>query len=86
MNLFGQLHEDTFLLFSRANRHLYAELVTGLFERFFSDTVTFPNRLEVVGYIYDLLRNRPELWTDDGEDLSGVVDVRTTGRRIRRSR
>ncbi len=86
MNLFGQLHEDAFLLFSRANRHLYAQLVTGLFEHFFSDTVTFPNRLEVVGYIYDLLRNQPELWTDDGEDLSGVADVRTTGRRIRRSR
>lgn len=86
MSLFGQLHEDAFLLFSRANRHLYAQLVTGLFERFFSDTVTFPNRLEVVGCIYDLLRDRPELWTDDGEDLSEVADVRTTGRRIRRSR
>jgi hypothetical protein len=86
VSLFGQFHEDAFLLFSRANRHLYAQLVTGLFERFFSDTVTFPNRLEVVGYIYDQLRNRPELWSDDGEDLSGVADVRTTGRRIRRSR
>ncbi|ACJ00836.1 Wadjet anti-phage system protein JetA family protein [Rhodospirillum centenum] len=86
MSLFGELHEDAFLLFSRANRHLYAQLVTDLFERFFSDTVTFPNRLEVVGYIYDLLRNQPELWADDGEDWSGVADVRTTGRRIRRAR
>lgn len=86
VNLFGQIHEDAFLLFSRANRHLYAQLVTGLFERFFGDTVTFPNRLEVVGHIYDLLRDCPELWADEGEDLSGVADIRTTGRRIRRAR
>lgn len=85
MSLFGDLHDDIFLIFSRANRRLYARLVVDLFERFFSDTVTFPGRLEVIGAIYDTLKTNPELWAED-EDFSGVADIRTGGRRIRRSR
>jgi hypothetical protein len=86
MPIFGQLHEDAFLIFSRANRQLYARLVVDLFERFFSDTVTFPGRLEVIGHIYDTLKSRPELWADEGEDFSNVADIRLRGRRIRRTR
>lgn len=85
MSLFGDLHDDIFLLFSRGNRRLYARLVVDLFERFFSDTVTFPGRLEVVGAIYDVLKANPDLWKED-EDFSGVADIRTRGRRIRRGR
>jgi hypothetical protein len=53
MSLFGQLNDDIFLIFSRGNRQFYARVIVDLFERFFSDTVTFPGRLEVVGTIYD---------------------------------
>lgn len=86
MPLFGQLHDDIFLIFSRGNRRLYARLVVDLFERFFSDTVTFPGRLEVVGHIYDCLKANPELWTDEAEDFADVAAIRTAGRRIRRTR
>jgi hypothetical protein len=86
MSLFHQLHDDIFLIFSRANRHLYALLIVELFDRFFSDTVTFPGRQEVVGHIYDTLRSHPDLWHEDGEDFSAVADIRTGGRRIRRAR
>lgn len=87
MSLFGLLHDDAFLIFSRGQRHLYARVVVDLFRRFFSDTVTFPNRTEVVAAVYDVLRERPDLWHDgeDEEELSAAPDVRTRGRRLRRS-
>ena len=86
MPLFGQLNDDLFLVFSRANRRLFARLVVDLFERFFSDTVTFPTRLDVVGHIYDTLRTSPELWTAEDEDFTDLAAIRTRGRRIRRVR
>src|SRR3954470_15266796 len=74
MSLFGQLADDIFLIFSRANRHFYARVVLELFERFFSDTVTFPGRHDVVGAIYDTLKSHPDLWTDDDDDFSDVPE------------
>lgn len=86
MPLFNQLNDDIFLLFSRANRHLFARLVVELFERFFSDAVTFPMKHEVIGHIYDTLRANPDLWTEEGDDVAALPDIRTGGRRIRRNR
>jgi hypothetical protein len=85
MALFGQLNDDIFLIFSRANRHFHARVIVDLFDRFFSDTVTFPSRLDVIAAIHDTLRARPDLWTEDGEDLSDVPDLRIKGRRFRRT-
>jgi Family of unknown function (DUF5716) len=86
MSLFGQLDDDIFLIFSRANRQFYARVIVDLFERFFSDTVTFPGRLDVIGAIYDTLKTRPELWTDEDGDFSDVAEVRANGRRFRLTR
>lgn len=86
MSLFSQLNDDIFLLFSRGNRHLFARLVVELFERFFSDTVTFPLKHEVIGHIYDTLRANPDLWADEEDDFTSAPDIRTGGRRIRRKR
>lgn len=91
MSLFGLLHDDAFLIFSREQRFFYARVVVDLFRRFFSDTVTFPNRADVVAAIYDCLRANPQLWRDgDGEDsedddISTAPDVLPNGRVLRRS-
>ena len=85
MPLFGQLDDDIFLIFSRGNRHFYARVIVDLFDRFFSDTVTFPGRSDVIAAIYDTLRNRPDLWTEEAEDFSDVPDLRLKGRRFRRT-
>ncbi len=88
MSLFGQLHDDAFLLFSRTQRYFYARVVVDLFRRFFSDTVSFPARTEVVAAIYDVLRTNPDLWHEgeDGaeEEISTAPDLLTRGRRLRR--
>jgi hypothetical protein len=84
MALFGLLDDDIFLVFSRGSRHFYARVIVDLFERFFSDAVTFPGKLDVVGAIYDALKMYPGLWTDDDEDFSTVAEVRTKGRRFKR--
>jgi hypothetical protein len=85
MALFGQLDDNFFLIFSRGNRHFYAHVIMDLFDRFFSDAVTFPGKLDVVGAIYDALKMYPELWTDEHEDFSDVAEIRTKGRRFKRS-
>ncbi len=75
MPLFGQLDDGIFLIFSRGNRHFYARVIVDLFDRFFSDTVTFPTRSDVIAAIYDTLRARPELWTEEAEDFSDVTSM-----------
>lgn len=90
MSLFGQLHDDAFLIFSRDQKHFYARVVVDLFRRFFSDTVTFPTRTDVVAAIYDCLRANPDLWhdsdeADDEQAILSAPDVRTQGRQLRRS-
>jgi hypothetical protein len=84
MPLFGQLDDNIFLIFSRGNRHFYARVIVDLFDRFFSDTVTFPGRADVIAAIYDTLRTRPDLWTEE-EDFSDVPELRARGRRFRRA-
>mgnify|MGYP001806016690 CR=1 FL=1 len=92
MSLFGLLHDDAFLIFSREQRYFYARVVVDLFRRFFSDTVTFPTRTEVVAAIYDCLRANPDLWRegdsddrDDGTSVLSAPDIRSNGRQLRRS-
>lgn len=85
MALFGLLDNDIFLVFSRANRHFYARVIVDLFDRFFSDALTFPGRQDVIGAIYDALKAHPQLWTDEDEDFSGVSEIRAKGRRFRRN-
>lgn len=69
MPLFGHLDDSAFLIFSRGNRHLYAEALLVVYRQFFSGSrVTIPLREDVVETLVRLLRQRPELW-QEAEDL-----------------
>jgi hypothetical protein len=83
--IFGELHEDAFLLFSRQNKRLYAQAVLEIWREFFG---TFhpriaPRRAELCDFIAGLLVKNPELWTDP-EELEDLPD--TAARRGRKRR
>jgi hypothetical protein len=81
MALFRYLHDDAFLVFSRAHKQLYAACLLDLHERLFSGSPTFPAPAEVVHAIYDLMRARPDLWSE-GDDLGEALpEMISTGRR-----
>ena len=78
MALFRYLHDDAFLVFSRAHKHLYAVCLLDLHERFFTVAPAFPTPQQVVHAIYDVMRANPALWneTDDfGEVLPEMVSA-----------
>jgi hypothetical protein len=81
MSLFGLLNDDIFLIFSRSNRHLYAQVVRDLFITYYSDTVTFPNKTDIITSIYQTLRDHSELWTDEPEDFTDLPEIRAAGRK-----
>ncbi|MFD2233688.1 Wadjet anti-phage system protein JetA family protein [Phaeospirillum tilakii] len=75
MPLFGHLDDSIFLLFSRGNRHLYAEALLVVYRQFFGGTrVVVPLRDEVIEAIARLLRQRPDLWqeAEEFEELPAV--------------
>jgi hypothetical protein len=83
MLLFDQLSPDFFLIFSRSNRHLYARVVTGVYDQYFGLGFHYPGQRDLVLLIYNILRENPDLWTED-EDLLGLPEVvRKRGRRLR---
>jgi len=66
--LFGHLDDSIFLVFSRGNRHLYAEALLLVYRQFFGGTrVVVPLRDEVIEVLARLLRQRPELWQEPEE-------------------
>ncbi|CCG39686.1 Wadjet anti-phage system protein JetA family protein [Magnetospirillum molischianum] len=68
MSLFGHLDDTAFLIFSRGNRHLYAEAVLVVYRQFFSGSrIIVPLRDDVVETLARLVRQRPELWQDPEE-------------------
>lgn len=84
--LFRYLHDDAFLVFSRAHKHLYELCLLDLHERFFTGAPAFPTPQQVLHAIYDVMRANPSLWseTDDfAEGLPEIVSARR--RRIRRA-
>lgn len=86
MPLFRHLHDDTFLVFSRTHKHLYAACLLDLHDRFFSGAPAFPTPQQVVHAIYDVMRENPSLWNegdDFGEALPEMISARR--RRLRRA-
>lgn len=79
MSLFGHLDDAAFLIFSRGNRHLYAEAVLTVYRQFFSGSrIVVPLRDDVVETLARLVRQRPDLW-QDAEEIEAVPAAR--GRR-----
>jgi len=86
--LFGNLHEDAFLVFSRQNRHLYAKVILGIYREFYG-TFEFhlaPKRSEICDFIARYLFEHQDLWIDE-EELEIIPDVvASRGRKRRRRR
>ena len=59
MPLFRYLHDDAFLVFSRAHKHLYEACLVDLHDRFFTGAPSFPAPQQVVHAIYDVMRANP---------------------------
>jgi len=59
MALFRYLHDNAFLVFSRAHKQLYAVCLLDLHERLFSGSPSFPAPAQVVHAIYDAMRAHP---------------------------
>lgn len=81
MPLFRYLHDDAFLVFSRGHRHLYAECLLDLHERFFTGAPAFPTPQQVVHAIYDVMRAHPALWNEDDDFGAPLPEMVSTGRR-----
>jgi len=86
MPLFRYLHDDAFLVFSRAHKHLYEACLLDLHERFFTGAPAFPTPQQVVHAIYDVMRANPALWSEGDDFAEGLPEMISTGRRrIRRA-
>jgi hypothetical protein len=79
--LFGALDPNVFMLFSGENRHLYEEVLVKIYDNCFGSDLLFPTQNELVGIIYDVLAQRPELWHEEGTLVT--LDEVATGRRRR---
>lgn len=76
MPLFQHLHDDAFLVFSRAHKHLYEACLLDLHERFFTGAPSFPTPQQVVHAIYEVMRvNRP-LWSEADDFAEGLPPTR----------
>lgn len=84
--MFRALHPDIFTLFAGLNRHLYEEALIHVYETWFRSDMLFPTQAEVVGAIYQLLSERPELWRDDEEPVEFDIMVPSRSGRLRRRR
>ena len=78
--LFGHIEDNAFLVFSRKNRELYAEVILLIFREFYSGhKLASPLRGQVLDAIVALLGRRPDLWTDtdeeDGRTLSAICGI-----------
>ena len=81
MALFKYLHDDAFLVFSRAHKHLYAAALLNLHERFFTGAPAFPTPQQVVHAIYDVMRANPTLWNEDDDFGEALPEMISAGRR-----
>lgn len=79
--LFGALDPDIFMLFSGENRRLYEEVLVKVYNGCFGSDLLFPTQNELVGIIYDILAERPELWREEGALVT--LDEISSGRRRR---
>jgi Family of unknown function (DUF5716) len=81
MALFRYLHDDAFLVFSRAHKQLYAVCLLDLHDRFFSGSPLFPAPAQVVHAIYDVMRAHPDLWGEGDDFGEALPEMISTGRR-----
>src|SRR5262245_52473774 len=81
MPLFRYLHDDAFLVFSRAHKHLYAECLLDLHERFFTGAPAFPTPQQVMHAIYDVMRAHPALWNENDDFGEVLPEMVSAGRR-----
>lgn len=82
--LFGVLNAQIFTVFSGPNRHLYEAVVGENYSSWYRNDLLLPADAEIVGQIYHLLGERPELWREkDGPVQLDSVKVRP-GRRLKR--
>lgn len=84
--MFRALHPDIFTLFSGPNRHLYEEVLIHVYETWIRSDMLFPTQAEVLGVIYQMLSDRPDLWRDDETPVAFDEILPTRGRRLRRRR
>lgn len=82
--MFGVLNSNIFTLFAGANRRLYEEVLVRAYSAWFRADLLFPTQTEVVGLIYDLLGDSPELWREDEAPVSLDQVLGRKGRRLRR--
>lgn len=85
MALFGHLNDDIFQLFSGSNRHLYARVLTAVYNEFYGGTsFSSPLREDVIYFVVDKVRENADLWADEEtlEDLPPPPGRR--GKRLRR--
>lgn len=80
MPLFANLNDQIFLPFSRRNRWFYEECVVRLYARFYKDAPRYPRDSEVISSIYETLKSRPDLWSED-EVLDDLPELLVQGRR-----
>lgn len=81
MALFRYLHDDAFLVFSRAHKHLYSECLLDLHERFFTGAPAFPTPQQVVHAIYDVMRINTSLWNENDDFGDALPEMVSAGRR-----
>lgn len=84
--MFGVLNSNIFTLFAGANRRLYEEVLVKVYTTCFRAELLFPTQSEVVGLVYDVLAEAPELWREDEAPLSLDQVLGRRGRRLRRRR
>ncbi|MBV8651351.1 MAG: hypothetical protein JO255_07775 [Alphaproteobacteria bacterium] len=73
--LFGHLNPNVFALFSGKNRYLYAHLVLAVYREYFGTTfLRTPLRPEIITFIGAELHRRPDLWTEEEDELLELPD------------
>lgn len=80
MPLFANLNDHFFLPFSRRNRWFYEECLVSLYVRFYKDAPRYPRDSEVIADIYETLKSRPDLWSEE-EGLEDLPQLQVRGRR-----
>jgi hypothetical protein len=78
--LFANLNDHFFLPFSRRNRWFYEECLIRLYVRFYKDAPRYPRDSEVIADIYETLKSRPDLWSEE-EGLEDLPELQVRGRR-----
>src|SRR6185503_13768634 len=81
MSLFRHLHDSAFLVFSRDHKHLYAECLLDLHERFFSGAPAFPTPQQVMHAIYDVMCAHAALWNENDDFGEVLPEMVSAGRR-----